>query len=120
MTNPSDSPWYTRPGGYGQTEVMGFTTFRSFDANMLGSHGRPSPLVVLRLFDDNGNEVPQGEIGEIVVRGATVMNGYWRLGADPEARTINGWHRTNDLGGEKKTVLSTLLGPKQRNAEKRS
>ena len=114
MTNPSDSPWYTRPGGYGQTEVMGFTTFRSFDANMLGSHGRPSPLVVLRLFDDNGNEVPQGEIGEIVVRGATVMNGYWRLGADPEARTINGWHRTNDLGRREKDGSINFIGPKQR------
>ena len=51
---------------------------------------------------------------KLLVRGATVMNGYWRLGADPEARTINGWHRTNDLGRREKDGSINFIGPKQR------
>lgn len=115
MTNPSDCSWYTcHPLGYGQTEVMGFTTFNSFDPDMLGSHGRPSPLIAMRIFDGDGNDVPQGEIGEIVIRGPTVMNGYYRAGEAPETRTINGWHQTNDLGRREKDGSITFIGPKQR------
>ena len=43
----------------------------------IGTHGRPSPLVDLRVVDGDDNELLPGETGEIAVRGLTVMCGYW-------------------------------------------
>jgi long-chain acyl-CoA synthetase len=42
------------------------------------------------------------------------MNGYYRHGAEPVDRTINGWHRTNDLGRREEDGSITFIGPKQR------
>ncbi|MBD3731892.1 MAG: long-chain fatty acid--CoA ligase [Sphingopyxis sp.] len=64
----------------------------------LSSAGKPGPLVRVAIVDADGNELPQGERGEIVVRGSLVMAGYYR---NPEATaeaTLNGWHRTGDIG----------------------
>jgi len=65
----------------------------------LASAGRPNPFVELRLRGDDGGPVATGEVGEIVVRGDTVMAGYW---GQPEltAETIDadGWAATGDLG----------------------
>lgn len=65
----------------------------------LASAGRVNPFVELKLVDDDGNEVAQGEIGEIVVRGDTVMLGYW--GQPEQTREMidaDGWAATGDLG----------------------
>ena len=64
----------------------------------LSSAGKPGPLVRVAIVDADGNELPQGERGEIVVRGSLVMDGYYK---NPEATaeaTVNGWHRTGDIG----------------------
>lgn len=64
----------------------------------LSSAGKPGPLVRVAIVDADGNELPQGERGEIVVKGSLVMAGYYR---NPEATaeaTLNGWHRTGDIG----------------------
>ena len=69
---------------YGQTEApQCITTLRKVDHDpahprRLGSCGRPNPLVEVKLFDFDMNEVKRGEAGEICVRGALVMNGYWK------------------------------------------
>ena len=47
------------------------------DLARLASCGRPLPWVPVALLDDDGNEVPQGEPGELCVRGPLVMKGYW-------------------------------------------
>jgi acyl-CoA synthetase (AMP-forming)/AMP-acid ligase II len=114
MTTPSDSLWHRKPGGYGQTEANGLISFNCFAAQMQGSHGRPSPLSAIRIFDEDGRDVAPGDVGEMVVRGPTVMNGYYRHGAEPVDRTINGWHRTNDLGRREEDGSITFIGPKQR------
>jgi long-chain acyl-CoA synthetase len=55
-------------------------------------------LTNVRLVDDKGRRVPEGEIGEIVVRGPNVFLGYWNL-PDDTAQTFRGdWHHTGDLG----------------------
>ncbi len=62
------------------------------------SAGRPSPLTSVAIMDSEGNVLPTGERGEIVVRGSLVMAGYYK---DPEAtREANrfGWHHTGDIG----------------------
>lgn len=63
-----------------------------------GSVGLPIPGVEMKIFDDNDQELPVGEVGEIVVRGENVMLGYHNL---PEATAEvmrNGWYHTGDLG----------------------
>ncbi len=76
MITPDDSPWGRHPGGYGQTEVMGLVSFGALGPS-IGSHGRPAPFLRIGFLDPEGNEVEQGETGEICVRGPTVMNGYF-------------------------------------------
>ena len=52
----------------------------------------------MQVWDDDGNEVPQGEVGEIVIRGHNVMKGYWnRPEATAEAITKDGWFHTGDM-----------------------
>lgn len=61
------------------------------------SCGHPFPGIEVKIFDDNDNEVPTGEVGELVTRGPSVMKGYFR---DPETttRTLRGgWLHTGDL-----------------------
>ncbi|MEQ9327247.1 MAG: AMP-binding protein [Rhodospirillales bacterium] len=64
----------------------------------LGSVGVAHSVVEVRVLDETGNEVPRGETGEIAVRGASVMAGYWRR-PEETAKTIrDGWLWTGDLG----------------------
>jgi len=63
----------------------------------INSCGRETLVTEVRVVDDNDNDVPVGEIGEIIIRGANVMKGYWK---DPEltAQTLRGgWLHTGDL-----------------------
>lgn len=64
----------------------------------IASAGTAQSLVSVRTIDENGREVETGDIGEIVVKGTTVMKGYWN---DPPATTSalqDGWLKTGDLG----------------------
>jgi acyl-CoA synthetase (AMP-forming)/AMP-acid ligase II len=66
-------------------------------ARRLASAGRPVLGIEVRLIDERGEEVAPGEEGEIVIRGETVMKGYWR---DPEATSKvlrDGWFFTGDV-----------------------
>ncbi len=64
----------------------------------LASAGRPGPLVQVATADPAGNLLPRGETGEIVVRGALVMAGYYKNPAATAEADANGWHRTGDIG----------------------
>ena len=59
MVQPDVSLWGRNAGGYGQTEVMGMATFNLLGAG-IGTHGRPSPLVQLRVVDEDDRDVPRG------------------------------------------------------------
>ena len=65
----------------------------------LSSIGKPMPDVEMTIFDEEGNALPQGEIGEIVARGPRVMTGYWKDEEKTE-KTIDkdGWVHTGDIG----------------------
>lgn len=64
-----------------------------------GTIGVPLPSTLMKCLDEDGNEVPPGEIGEIAVTGPQVMPGYWQR-PDETARvlTADGWLRTGDIG----------------------
>ncbi|MCU1426290.1 MAG: AMP-dependent synthetase [Actinomycetia bacterium] len=114
LVGSDTSPWGRRAGGYGQTEAMGMVTFNLLARDGIGTHGRPSPLVQLRVEDEHGNEVEAGEVGEIAVRGSTVMCGYWDRAELNAHRSRDGWHHTNDLGRFEADGTFTFVGPKSR------
>jgi long-chain acyl-CoA synthetase len=63
-----------------------------------GSIGLPIDGVEMRVIDDGGTEVPQGDVGEIAIRGHNIMKGYWkRPEATADAIDRDGWFKTGDL-----------------------
>jgi long-chain acyl-CoA synthetase len=114
MVSPDESPWAAAPGGYGQTEAMGMMTFTCLGLGAIGTHGRPSPVVQIRVVDTDDQDVSTGETGEIVVRGLTVMNGYWNRPEENAERGRGGWHHTNDLGKREADGSLSFVGPKTR------
>ncbi len=85
--------------GYGLTECSPTVTCNPLDlAAHNGSIGLPMPSTEVSLRDALGNEVPQGEPGELCVRGPQVMRGYWRRPADTaQVMTNDGFLRTGDV-----------------------
>src|SRR3954470_18564513 len=85
--------------GYGLSETSPVASFNHPDRERKpGSIGTPIEGVEMKVWDDDGNEVPQGEVGEIVIRGHNIMKGYWnRNDANREAITDEGWFRTGDM-----------------------
>jgi long-chain acyl-CoA synthetase len=85
--------------GYGLSETSPVASFNHPDRERKpGSIGTPIEGVEMQVWDDDGNEVPQGEVGEIVIRGHNIMKGYWnRDDANKEAITGDGWFRTGDM-----------------------
>jgi long-chain acyl-CoA synthetase len=82
--------------GYGLTETAPvLTSTLMSEVAKPGSIGRPVPGVELRLVDESGRPVEEGDPGEICVRGANLFSGYWPDGADgPDA---DGWFATGDV-----------------------
>jgi long-chain acyl-CoA synthetase len=85
--------------GYGLSETSPVASFNHPDRERKpGSIGTPIEGVEMQVWDDDGNEVAQGEVGEIVIRGHNVMKGYWeRSDATQEAVTKDGWFRSGDM-----------------------
>ena len=64
-----------------------------------GTIGVPIPLTDMAILDDDGNHLPQGEQGEISIRGPQVMKGYWNRPDETEkVMTADGYFRTGDIG----------------------
>jgi long-chain acyl-CoA synthetase len=84
--------------GYGLSETSPVASFNHRDRERKpGSIGTPVAGVEMKVVDDAGQELPQGEVGEIVIRGHNVMKGYWNR-PDATAETIvDGWLRTGDM-----------------------
>jgi fatty-acyl-CoA synthase len=84
---------------FGQTEMSPVTcALDGADAlRKIGSVGQPVATVSARIVDDDMNDVPPGEVGEIIYRGPTAMAGYWQ-NADATAEAFRGgWFHSGDL-----------------------
>jgi acyl-CoA synthetase (AMP-forming)/AMP-acid ligase II len=99
---------------YSSTESGGCGTGTAFDADddeALHSVGRPRGAIEVSARDEDGREVPAGEVGELWLRSPTQMSGYWR---DPQASaaaiTPDGWLRTGDLARIEADGLVRLAG----------
>ena len=85
--------------GYGLSETSPVASFNRRDRERKpGSIGLPVDGVEMRVIDDDAHEVPQGDIGEVAIRGHNVMKGYWQLEeATAEAIDADGWFKTGDI-----------------------
>jgi len=79
----------------------------------VGTVGLPVPNVEMKILDEDGKELPLGEIGEIAVRGASVMKGYWRLAEETKASFYKDWFLTGDLGNEDEDGYFSILDRKK-------
>ncbi len=85
--------------GYGLTETTSSVSVNQFGENYRpGSIGPPSRSVEMKVLDENGNTLPDGEEGEIVIRGDVVTPGYWNLPKETATTIRDGWLHTGDLG----------------------
>ncbi|MFT5487886.1 MAG: long-chain acyl-CoA synthetase [Paracoccaceae bacterium] len=93
---------------YGITETTGIScslhpqdhdlTLPEGGVHRAASCGTPSPLIEMRVVDDDDNDVPVGEIGEVLFGGPKIMKEYWRK-PDITAETLRGgWYHTGDAG----------------------
>lgn len=84
--------------GYGLSETSPVLCCNPLDGNFKpGTIGVPMPGTEVSVFDDNGNELPQGEPGEICARGPQVMSGYWEHD-NAGVFWPGGWFKTGDIG----------------------
>jgi long-chain acyl-CoA synthetase len=84
--------------GYGLTETSPAVTTTALGPEARpGSIGLPLPGVEIRLVDERGAEVEEGDPGEIVIRGPNVFAGYWRRPDETAAAFRDGWLRTGDV-----------------------
>jgi len=87
---------------YGMTELAPVATLLSTEDHhypaLRRSAGRAAPHAEVRVVDVDGNEVPRGTVGEVVVRGDNVMLGYWNQPEATAAAVRDGWMHTGDGG----------------------
>lgn len=84
--------------GYGLTECSPLVSVNPYDITCHnGSIGLPVPSTDIMLVDEAGNEVPEGEPGELCIKGPQVMLGYWQRPDATDEVLKNGWLRSGDI-----------------------
>jgi long-chain acyl-CoA synthetase len=84
--------------GYGLSEASPIISSNAEHQHKMGSSGFLVNNMELKICDEKGNELPQGEKGEIVIKGENVMVGYWRNEKATTETLKEGWLYTGDLG----------------------
>lgn len=88
--------------GYGMTELAPIATLLTPEDHkherLLRSAGRAAPHAEVRVADGDGHDLPAGTVGEVVVRGGHVMQGYWNKPAETASAMRDGWMHTGDAG----------------------
>jgi long-chain acyl-CoA synthetase len=86
--------------GYGLSETSPVATANPFDIKKYtGTIGLPLPSTDIAIRDDDGNDLPNGEVGEICIRGPQVMAGYWqRPDETAKVMTPDGFFKSGDMG----------------------
>jgi long-chain acyl-CoA synthetase len=108
---------------YGITETAGFTTNLKpadhvFDGSeeqlrRTASAGQATPLIDVRVVDDDGRDAPAGKVGEVLCGGPKIMAGYWRKPEATAAVLKNGWYHTGDMGSMDEQGYLTLVDRKK-------
>ena len=96
--------------GYGLTEAAPVISSNALHAIKFGSSGKLVKYMDLKILDDDGNELPTGQKGEIVVKGDNVMLGYWNNPTATAETIKKGWLHTGDMGYMDKDDFLYVLG----------
>jgi fatty-acyl-CoA synthase len=102
--------------GYGITEATGGVNFflPPEDAvRKAGSIGKVAPYDEVRVVDDHRQDVKPGDVGELLLRGPLVMQGYWNNEAATKETVVDGWLHTGDLARRDEEGYVTLAGRKK-------
>lgn len=84
--------------GYGLTECSPLVSVNPYNiTSHTGSIGLPVPSTDIRIVDEQGNDVGEGEPGELCIRGPQVMSGYWQRPTETEEVLKNGWLHSGDI-----------------------
>ncbi len=83
---------------YGATETCSAVTYERAGHNLAGSIGLLAHSWDLKVVNEEGVEVPTGEVGEFMVKGPGLFKGYWKMPEATEAAFSEGWFATGDLG----------------------
>lgn len=100
---------------YGSTESGGAASIlrpdehNLEDEDKLKSCGRPLPLIEFRIVDADGNEVPAGEPGELMIRAPSITKGYWQQAEATAAVLENGWYRSGDIARQDEEGLYYIV-----------
>ena len=84
--------------GYGLTEAIAVNCVNTFNANRSGSLGKAMPEAIFKVVDEKGQEVPRGELGEIIFKSGAIMLGYYQDEEATKACIHDGYLYTGDLG----------------------
>ena len=84
--------------GYGLSEATPIICANSMSHAIFGSSGRIVTPLDLKICDEDGNKVPHGQKGEIVIKGENVMAGYWKNPESTAKTIVDGWLHTGDMG----------------------
>jgi long-chain acyl-CoA synthetase len=96
--------------GYGLTEAAPVISSNVPHDVVFGSSGKLVKNLEIKILDDNGNELPTGEKGEIVIKGDNVMKGYWNNPTATADSLKDGWLHTGDMGYMGKDDFLYVLG----------
>ena len=96
--------------GYGLSESTPVISTNTPQSHRLGSSGILVKPMDLKICDENGQEVPVGQSGEIVIRGENVMKGYWKNQKATDETVKNGWLYTGDMGYMHSSDFLYVLG----------
>ena len=95
---------------YGMTETLMNVSNPLVGERRPGTVGLPMPMTAVRILDQSGAPVADGETGELWVRGPNVCDGYWKRPDATAAAFVDGWFRTGDLGSRAADGYITLQG----------
>ncbi len=96
--------------GYGLSEATPVISSNAMSKHKFGTSGVLVKPLEIKIIDTDGNELPQGEKGEMLVRGENVMAGYWKNSVSTAETVVDGWLHTGDLGYMDKDDFLVVLG----------
>src|SRR3954465_1954001 len=100
--------------GYGLSETSPVASFNHADRERkILSIGTPIEGVEMKVVDDDDNDLPTGEAGEIVIRGHNVMKGYWRKPDATAEAMRGGWFHTGDMAKVDEDGYFFIVHPKK-------
>lgn len=116
LTSQASDAWTDQTGHrilerYGMSEA-GMITSNPYEGDRIaGTVGYPLPEMALRIADDDGNELPKGEIGVIEIKGPNVFQGYWKMDdKTAEAFREDGYFITGDNASQAEDGRVTIVG----------